>query len=142
MEKLVSIKQFLSSLSREQGRIYFNIVVECCRVRITFFVEGALDGRGWPICGERFMICKDSNYKFYIVTLIWVTIYVETENCCITCYFPLIFFSFFRFIKSFFNSVNIFFILLIAYLRGKVYRGQYKCEFKLYKIAIFLSVLS
>ena len=76
-------------------------------------MEGALDGRGWLICGERFMICKDSNYKFYIMALIWFTIYVETENCCITGYFPLIFFSFFRFIERFVNSVNIFLFFLL-----------------------------
>ena len=63
-------------------------------------MEGALDGRGWLICGERFMICKDSNYKFYIMALIWFTIYVETENCCITCYFPLIFLAFFVLLKG------------------------------------------
>ena len=47
-----------------------------------------LDGKGGSIFGEGFRIFRDSNYKFYM-TLIWITIYVQTEICCINCYFWL-----------------------------------------------------
>lgn len=35
------------------------------------------------------MVFRDSNCKFNIVTLIYLSIYVQAEKCCITCYFSL-----------------------------------------------------
>ena len=68
----------------------------------------SLMGKGWPIFGGyRFRVFRDSNCKFYFMTLIWLTIYVKTENWFITRYFSriLIISCLFHFIKRFFNSV-------------------------------------
>ena len=37
------------------------------------------------------MVFRDSNCKFNIVTLIHLSIYVQAEKCCVTCYFSLTF---------------------------------------------------
>ena len=37
------------------------------------------------------MVFRDSNCKFNIVTLIYLSIYVQAEKCCVTCYFSLTF---------------------------------------------------
>ena len=66
--------------------------------------------------GERFKAFRDSNYIFYFVTLIWLTIYVQFERCCITCYFSIkllvcfvllrIFWIVFYFTNSLFSLFN------------------------------------
>ena len=65
-----------------------------------------------------FRVFRDFNYKFHIATLIWRTIYEQTERWCTTCYFSLMFLAYFVLLKVFFNS-----LLLISYLRGKVYKS-------------------
>ena len=37
------------------------------------------------------MVFRDSNCKFNIVTLIYLSIYVQAEKCCVTSYFSLTF---------------------------------------------------
>ena len=49
-------------------------------------VEGGGDGRV-SVFGGEFSVFRDSNYKFYITNLICLTIYMQTERCCIACYF-------------------------------------------------------
>ena len=48
-------------------------------------------GKGWHIFAGRFRVFRDAHYKIYFTTLILLTIYVQTENCGITCSFSLMF---------------------------------------------------
>ena len=70
-----------------------NIVSILCNggFDIFFFFGGLLIGKSVSSFGERFRVFRDSNYKFYFMGLVWLTIYVQTERC-ITCYFLLAFF--------------------------------------------------
>ena len=103
-----------------------------------FFWSGRSMWKGWSIFGGgTFRAFRNSNYKFYFTALIWRTIYMQTERCCITCYFSLCFYLISRFIKSFFLLV----FYLIAYWRKKVCRSWHRWVLKYLKSAIFLSVL-
>ena len=75
-------------------------------------------GKRWSIFGEGFSVFRDSNYKFYFTTLIWLTIYVLSESFCITCYFSLMLLAYFVLLKVFL----IVYYFMIAYLREKVYK--------------------
>ena len=67
--------------------------------------------------GGGFRVSKDSNYKFYIKTLIWLTIYVQTERFCITCYFSLTLLA---------SSVLLKVFLTVLYFTNSLFKGV-KC---------------
>ena len=54
--------------------------------------------RAW---GGWIRVYTDNNSKFYITTFIWLTIYIQTERCCITCSFSQMFLVYFVLLKGF-----------------------------------------
>ena len=78
-----------------------------------FFLEGGLDGKGGSIFGGGFRVFGDGNYKFYFATLIWLTIYVQTGRCCITCYFSLMLLA---------SSVSLDVFLIVSYLTNSLFK--------------------
>ena len=75
----------------------------CGRECLKIFLEGILDGKGASIFGGEVRDFRDynfynfyiTNYNFYITNPIWLTIYMQTERCCIACYFSLTFLAYF-----------------------------------------------
>ena len=81
---------------------------------------------------------RDSSYVFHFMTLIWLTIYVQTERCCITCYCSFMFSA--KFILLIVFIFQIVFYFINSFL--KVYRSEHKWVSKFLKSAMFLSLLS
>ena len=70
-------------------------------------------------------VFRDSNYKFYLTTLIRLIIKVQTERCCIACYFSLMFLAYFILSKVYFNSVSFHQQLIEEEKWIKLNRGDY-----------------
>ena len=51
--------------------------------------KGSLFNLG--VGGRGGRVCKSSNYEFYIMTLFWLTIYVQTEKRCVSCFINSLF---------------------------------------------------
>ena len=99
----------------------YAFIVSIPRISIIFWKEGGGGGGGGGAGGGRlknffgedldgkrginfwrgFRIFRDSNYNFYITTLIWPTIYTQVEKFCITFYFSLMFLAYFVLLKVF-----------------------------------------
>ena len=68
----------------------------------------------------------------------WLTIYVQTERCCITCYCSFMFSAKFILLVVFIFQIVFYFINSFL----KVYRSEHKWVSKFLKSAMFLSLLS
>ena len=79
-------KEVVNSFQRFGRRIFEEIIL-----------EGSLMEKGDQILEVVFRVFRDSNNKFYITTLIWLTIDKQIERCFITRYFSLIFLAYFWF---------------------------------------------
>ena len=53
------------------------------------------------IFGKSFGVLRDRSYKFYLMTFIWLTIYMQTETCITFFYFSLKFLAYFVLLKDF-----------------------------------------
>ena len=83
-----------------------------------FFQGRRLDGKNVINFWRGFRVFRDDHCKFHFTTLIWLTIFEETERHCITCYFSLMFLAYFISFISL-KVFLMFYFLSIASLRGK-----------------------
>ena len=93
-------------------------------------------GKGWHLGwlifwsrGSGFL--ADSSYEFYFTVLIWPTVYVQTERCCINCYCPLIFLAYFVLLKVF---------LVVIYFINNLFK--FKSVYELTQVSIKISKIS
>ena len=103
-------------------------------MRIVF--GGGLIGKGWHLGWLIFWsrvsgFLADSSYEFYFTVLIWLTVYVQTERCCINCYCPLIFLAYFVLLKVF---------LVVIYFINNLFK--FKSVYELTQVSIKISKIS
>ena len=107
----------LYPFSLEEGMHFITILWRRRGGLKDIFWRRGLMGKGESIFGGGFRVSRDSNYKFYIKTLIWLTIYVQTERFCITCYFSLTLLA---------SSVLLKVFLTVLYFTNSLFKGV-KC---------------